>query len=102
MRSGYQHWIAGFAVVATVATVNVKSVITGRVSPMDAAEAVWVLSNTDSLRSGLSSGQFAFDLKPGTYKLIVDAKDPYKDVLLDNIVVKAEETVDVGEIILKQ
>ncbi len=102
MRSVYRYWVAGFILIITVASAKIKTVITGRVSPMDGAESVWVFSTTDSLRTGLSSGQFYFDLKPGTYKLIVDAKDPYKDVLLDNLVVKSEEILDVGQIILKQ
>ena len=79
-----------------------RSVITGKVHPAEGAEMVWVFSTKDSLKSGLVNGQFYFDVMPGVYKLVVDAKDPYKDVLLDNLAVKAEETLDVGEIILKQ
>ena len=42
------------------------------------------------------------EVRPGMYKLVVDAKQPYKDVMLDNLVVRADETLDVGEIVLKQ
>ena len=79
-----------------------KTVILGKVNPPDGAELVWVLGEKDSLKSGISSGQFYFDVKPGKYKLLVDALPPYKDVLLENLVVAQDETIDVGEIILKQ
>ena len=79
-----------------------KTVILGKVNPPDGAEVVWILGEKDSLKSGTSAGQFYFDVKPGKYKLLVDALPPYKDVLLENLVVAQDETIDVGEIILKQ
>jgi hypothetical protein len=79
-----------------------KTAIVGRINPTDAGEAVWVISATDSLKTGISMGQFSFDVKPGTYKLVVDARDPYRDVLLENLQVKQDEILDVGEIPLKQ
>jgi hypothetical protein len=79
-----------------------KTTITGKVNPADAAETVWLIGGTDSLRTGVTMGVFSFEVKPGTYKLIIDARDPYKDVLLENIQVKQDETLDVGEIPIKQ
>jgi hypothetical protein len=79
-----------------------KTGIVGKVNPLDAAEMVWVIGISDSLKMVPAQGQFFFDVKPGTYKLIVDAKNPYKDVLLENLQVKPDETLDVGEIPLKQ
>jgi hypothetical protein len=79
-----------------------KTAITGRVNPTDGAELVWLMGEKDSLKTGVSDGQFYFDVKPGAYKLMVQSRPPYKDVVLDNLVVRQEETLDVGEIILKQ
>ena len=79
-----------------------KTVILGKVVPADGAELVWVLGEKDSLKSVLIEGNFQFDVRPGMYKLVVDAKQPYKDVMLDNLLVRADETLDVGEIVLKQ
>ena len=79
-----------------------QSAITGRISPANAAETVWVISVSDSIRAGVASGNFSVMVKPGTYKLVVDAKDPFKDVLLDNLDVKANQALDIGEIILQQ
>ena len=81
---------------------SLQSSITGKVSPADGAEKIWAISATDSIRFGLASGIFSAQVKAGIYKLIVDAKTPYKDVLLDNLDVKENQVFDVGEIILQQ
>jgi hypothetical protein len=94
--------IAFFAITIFAFRHSAKSGIVGRVNPLDAAEVVWVTSATDSAKAVISQGQFSFDLKPGVYKLIVDAREPYKDVLLENLQVKQDEVLDVGEIPLKQ
>jgi hypothetical protein len=77
--------------------------ITGKVSPGDGAQAIWAISATDSVKStNISSGSFSLQAKPGTYKLIIDAKEPYKDVTLDNLELKQDQVLDVGEIVLQQ
>ena len=79
-----------------------QSSITGKVAPADGAETVWAISGTDSTKGTISSGAFTLEVKPGTYKLIIDAKDPYKDVTLENLEVKQGQPVDVGEIVLQK
>ncbi len=79
-----------------------QSSITGKVSPADGVESVWAISGTDSVKSGLNAGSFTLSVKSGTYKVIIDAKDPYKDVLLDNIAVKDDQPADIGEIVLQK
>ena len=78
------------------------SSITGKVSPAEGAELIWAISATDSIKFTVTSGNFSAQVKPGTFKLIVDAKAPYKDVLLDNLEIKENQVLDVGEIILQQ
>jgi hypothetical protein len=77
-----------------------QSSISGKITPIDAADAVWAVSTTDSVKAAISTGAFSLQVKPGTYKLIVDAKAPRKDVLLENIEVK-DQPVDVGEIVIQ-
>jgi hypothetical protein len=91
-----------FAIIIVAFRDTTKTGLVGRVNPLDAADMVWVTSATDSAKSAVSQGQFSFDLKPGVYKLIIDAREPYKDVLLENLQVKQDEVLDVGEIPLKQ
>jgi hypothetical protein len=79
-----------------------RSMITGRVSPADGVELVWIISGKDTAKSPTSSGQFSMEVKPGVHQLIVDAKSPYKDVIMDNLMVTENEVLDVGEITLKQ
>lgn len=98
--------IAGvLIVIASVALLSFaqpKTSIVGKVNPTDAAEIVWLIGKMDSLKTTTVMGLFAFDVRPGIYKLIIDAKEPYQDVLMDNLQVKEDEVLDVGEIPLKQ
>lgn len=75
--------------------------ITGKITPADGAEAVWAISGSDSAKGTVTSGTFSLAVKGGTYKVIVDAKDPYKDVTFDNVEVK-DQPVDIGEVVLQQ
>jgi hypothetical protein len=77
------------------------SSITGRVSPADALEAIWIISGKDSIKGMAVMGAFSIEVKPGNYTVIVDAKSPYKDRVVDNVQVLAEQSVDIGEIILE-
>lgn len=90
--------IAGLFAFTTVS----QSSITGKVTPADGAEAVWAYGATDSTKGTVSSGAFTIDVKPGTYRIVVDAKEPYKDVTLENLEVKEGQPLDVGEIVLQQ
>jgi hypothetical protein len=76
--------------------------ITGKISPADGAESVWAIAATDTLKTAAVGGNFSLQVKPGTYKLFVSAKTPYKNVLLDNLEVKESQVLDVGEIILQK
>ncbi len=95
--------IAGLALTGVISASGFEqSAITGRISPANAAETVWVIGVRDSIRAGVASGNFSVAVKAGTYKLLVDAKEPFKDVLLDNLDVKENQALDIGEIILQQ
>ena len=93
--------ILAASVAGLFAFTTTQSSITGKVSPADGAESVWAVSGTDTAKGTISGGAFSLEVKPGTYKLTVDAKDPYKDVTFDNIEVK-DQPVDIGEVVLQQ
>ncbi len=42
------------------------------------------------------------EAKPGIYKVIVDAKQPFKDVLIESVEVTSGKTTDLGEIKVSQ
>jgi hypothetical protein len=77
-----------------------KTSITGKINPAEGVEMVWVISGKDSLKSPTSAGLFTFEVKPGIHLLVVDAKNPYKDVILDQLSVSENEVLDLGEIVL--
>ena len=79
-----------------------NSSISGKVVPIDAVESVWASNGTDSVRTTTDHGAFAFTVKPGTWKVIVDAKEPFKDAVVEKVEVKEGQNTDIGEIRLQQ
>jgi hypothetical protein len=76
--------------------------IKGKVMPAEAAIKAWAISKTDTFQSEITQGQFEVkDLKPGTYKLVIEAKAPYKSIGKEGITV-TDASVDVGEIKLNK
>ena len=76
--------------------------ITGKISPEEAAETALIIKAKDTLRTPVVWGNFSQQVKPGTYKLIVAAKAPFKNVSLGNLEVKRNHVLDVGELILQK
>lgn len=74
-----------------------QSVIKGSIYPADGAEVVVAIHGTDSLKVKPSDGGFNFVVKPGGWKIWVDAKAPLKDITVDADV-KEGQTVNLGEI----
>lgn len=90
--------------VASLHAVRVmqQSSITGKVSPSDGAEVIVAINGTDSLKvKPNDDGGFSFIVKPGSWKVWVDARNPYKDATLDADV-KEGQTADLGEIKLQR
>jgi hypothetical protein len=75
--------------------------IAGKISPAEEAKAVSIVNGKDSLKVSLVSGNFFARVKPGKYKLIINTKARHKEVQLDNLVVKQNQSLDIGEIILQ-
>ena len=76
--------------------------IVGRVNPVGGANAVWAVSGRDSATSNIVNGAFSLEAKQGIYKVVIDAVEPYKDAILENVSVKEGQTIDVGEIMLQK
>lgn len=77
--------------------------IKGTVAPAESAGTVYAITGTDTLKAEPAQGAFLFsDIKPGTYKVVVEAKDPYKPFEKEGIEVKDGEVVDLGAITLAQ
>lgn len=75
--------------------------IAGTVSPADAATNVLAISGTDTLRADLNEGAFKLDAQPGTYQVVVEAAEPFQNVVKEGVVVKEGETTDLGAIMIK-
>jgi hypothetical protein len=77
--------------------------IKGTVSPADGATKAWALSSTDTLKADIQNGSFEIsNAKAGTYRIVIEAKPPYKNTAKDNVAVADGQPTNVGEIKLGQ
>ncbi|MCF6402300.1 carboxypeptidase-like regulatory domain-containing protein [Chitinophaga filiformis] len=77
--------------------------ISGKVTPLDGASMVWAISGTDSLKTDIADGTFTLQgAEAGTYTVVIDAKQPFKDVTISDVKVDEGKVTDLGEIKLEQ
>ncbi|HLK28385.1 MAG TPA: hypothetical protein VKT28_07375 [Puia sp.] len=77
--------------------------IKGTVSPSASATSAYVVSGTDTMRTNIQNGAFEIaQVKPGTYKLVIEAMAPYKNFEREGVVVNEKKASDVGVITLQQ
>ncbi|MCM5528363.1 carboxypeptidase regulatory-like domain-containing protein [Parasegetibacter sp. NRK P23] len=92
-----------FAATGMYAFTNIQGgSITGKVAPADQATEVWAIQGTDTVKAAIAEGAFTLAVKPGEHTVIVDAKDPYKDVVKEGVSVTDGQATDLGEITLEQ
>lgn len=76
--------------------------ITGTIVPADGAFTVWAIQNTDTIKNIPANGIFSLTARSGTWKVIIDAKDPYQDVMMENVQVSDGKETSLGEIKLQR
>src|ERR1700759_3033243 len=90
---------AGLFAFKSIDTGSIK----GMVSPADGATRAWALSPMDTAKADIQNGSFEItNIKGGTYRLIIEAKPPYKNAAKDNVAVAEGQPTNVGEIKLNQ
>ena len=76
--------------------------IGGTVIPADGVTYIWAVQNRDTIKTVPVNGQFSLPAANGLWKVVVDAKDPYKDVLIENVQVLDGKETNLGEIRLQR
>ena len=76
----------------------VLSSIYGDIEPPEAAKMVWAISGKDSLSVAPETGKFSIAVTPGTWTIHVEAASPYRDIILENIVVTEGKATNAGVI----
>ncbi|HEY8387066.1 MAG TPA: carboxypeptidase regulatory-like domain-containing protein [Parasegetibacter sp.] len=89
---------AGFLAFTQLQT----GIVTGTVTPPEQVEAVWAIKGTDTVKTTMVDGRFSLQVKQGSHTILIDAKDPYKDVVMENVEVGDGQNIDLGEIVLEQ
>jgi hypothetical protein len=73
--------------------------IKGTVTPLDAGVRAWAESATDTLRAPILNGSYEIsNAKSGAYKIIIEAKPPYRNIVRDGLMVTDGQETDAGEI----
>lgn len=89
---------AFFVMSAFISDKYIKSGISGTIDPPEGAKKVWAISGSDSVSAAPFAGNFSLEVKPGTWSLYVEAAKPYRDALVENIVVQEGQYTDAGVI----
>ena len=77
--------------------------IRGTVSPPEGGVRVWAESAMDTVKVPIIDGSYEIaGVKPGTYKIIIEAKPPYRNAAKDGVMVSDGQSTDAGEIRLEK
>ena len=89
--------------ILTTAFITIKNAtgINGIVDQPQGVKKISAINGTDTVFTTSQSGSFSVEVKPGSWKLIIEAIPPYKNVVLEPIIVQAGQSTDVGIIKLK-
>lgn len=94
------------AIILTVAGLHAframqQSTISGKIVPLNAADVVMIVNGNDSIKAKPANGNFTFTVKPGNWKVLIDAKQPFRNTVLRTEVQEGQST-DLGDIQLLQ
>jgi hypothetical protein len=79
-----------------------RSGIQGTVDPPEGAKRIWAVSGKDTVSIIPAPGGFIMDVKPGSWKLVIEAVLPYKNAERESILVIDGQITDIGLIKLSQ
>jgi hypothetical protein len=89
--------IIAVILLSNASNFKVKSGIQGSIDPPDGAKRMWAISTRDTVPIvPNTSGVFLAEVKPGAWKLVVEARPPYSNTERDNIVVADGQVTDIG------
>jgi hypothetical protein len=77
-----------------------KGVLKGKIEPSSKVKTLWALDEDHKTQVSVHEGAFELELRPGNYKLYIDAAEPLKDGMYRQIQVREEDTTDLGLLIL--
>jgi len=90
---------AALAAIFISFTVFSGGSIKGKITPADAAFQACAVTGKDSFKTNILGGAFELkNIKPGTYRLILQATTPFKTIIKEGITVTDGKITDVGEI----
>jgi hypothetical protein len=84
--------IAGLFSFKSLSTTAIK----GKVTPAWYGVHAWAITDNDTLYTTINDGNFEFsNAKPGVYKIVIEARSPYRHMAKDGVVVKDGQATDI-------
>jgi hypothetical protein len=94
--------LIGVTGVHAVRLLHTSSIHT-RVFPVESAERVWAIHGKDSLKMTGSEGEYFLNgVSPGSWQVHIEARKPFQNARLKEIMVKPGANRDLGEIWLQR
>jgi hypothetical protein len=75
-----------------------KSGIQGTIEPPEGVKKIWAISGTDTMSTIPVTGKFLMDVKAGNWKIYVESVQPYKNTVVESVLVVDNQYTDVGVI----
>jgi len=72
--------------------------ITGKLSQMEEVKEIWAFNGQDTVRTTVKDGYFVITAKSGDWKVFIDAKPPFRDVIFEKVAVKENQSTHLGKI----
>jgi hypothetical protein len=94
--------IAYLTVSGFIPAADHREGILGTIEPADCGRKVWGISGRDSVSAIPMLGKFSLTVSPGNWLLVVEAAQPYKNAVIENVLVQENQYTDVGVIKLLQ
>lgn len=77
--------------------------IRGTVVPAEGGVRAWAESASDTIKAPIINGSYEIaDIRPGAYKVVIEAKPPYRNAAKDGVMVSDGQVTDAGEILLEK
>jgi hypothetical protein len=95
-------WLIGSAFTFAF-TIHQGGSIKGIVVPVEGGVHAWAECSADTLMGNITNGSFEIsDVKPGSYRIIIEARPPYRNASKENVIVASGQVVDAGEFKLEK
>lgn len=79
-----------------------RSGVRGTIEPFEGVKIITAMNDQDTVSKVPTNGSFILDLKPGTWKIVIETVSPFKKFQRDFVTVYKDQFTDIGYIKLEK